>query len=526
MSEPTLVFRVVSRDELGGHLRDHIVGVTRPATAIAREGWPRVETLIGADPEAPYAVVSPGLSERAERDALGEGKAALAAAEMPQRGRRPKPLLDMIVAGAPTFERSDRSDPEPWSVERVRRFALRALAAVRRGLGPRSVITAAAWHGDERSPHLHIQAVPIASDGRLGWSHVRAEWAQRAGLAPPEAEPPGKYTRRVKRDGKWVKEPRAPLNAAEVARSRERRSAEMSTVQDFMHERVGVRYGLARGERGSHRRHQAVNRTLAVEGRAKAVAAEVERAEAWAQTVQERAELWDAKARESFDAHERAKENTRNQEAREAAARERLAEIQRRAEWAKERDRQAKARVEVAVELEKDLEEERSSHEEWVLGLKNQAAGLQKVRKQLEEQCKALLQEHERVEKRYNALRREQRRLAREGTAEARESVAKQLVRARARAKALREEADELESRANELDACERAVDRREEKLSEEVRSAFVEGQRVGRGVLELDQAPTVIRFRSDREKRLDSFEARQERLSRRERAEDDGPGL
>ena len=105
MSKPALVFRVATRPTLGGPLRDHVVGVTRPDSALARDGWPEVEVLIGAQPGAEHASVHAGLAKRAGHDALAEGRRALAKAKKPARGRRPAPVVDFMVAGPPAFER-------------------------------------------------------------------------------------------------------------------------------------------------------------------------------------------------------------------------------------------------------------------------------------------------------------------------------------------------------------------------------------------------------------------------------------
>jgi len=206
----TLVCRFETRAELGGALHRHVIGETRADTAVQREGLEAVEVL---------------------EDDLEAGREALARAVMPARGRRPRPTVDMLIAGPPAFEGDPDKPEQPWALERIRVWAREVVVAVREGLGPRSVVTAAALHLDERSPHVHVQAVPIDAQGRLGWSHVRAAWAGVTG------------------------------------RSKEAAGQAASRIQDAMWERLGAPYGLERGEVGSKRRHRAVDRLAGVEDR-------------------------------------------------------------------------------------------------------------------------------------------------------------------------------------------------------------------------------------------------------------------
>ena len=233
----SLVVRFQTRAEVGGALLGHVVGWTRPDTAEPRPGLPAVQNLVD------HGWWERALAQRAaattvpQCPALAAGRRALADAIMPARGRRPAPVIDLLLAGPPPIDA-----PEAWPAERVRAWADAALGAVREGLGPRSAIFAAALHLDERSPHIHIQAVPIDTHGRLGWSHVRGEWA---GL---EATPAG--TRRSKAE------------AATAA----------SRILDRVHAVAGAPFGLERGEAGRGRRHRAVDRLQGVRDRANDVA--------------------------------------------------------------------------------------------------------------------------------------------------------------------------------------------------------------------------------------------------------------
>ena len=417
----------------------------------------------------------------------------------------------------------------------MRRWALRSLAAIRRGLGPRSVIVAAAWHGDERSPHLHVQAVPIDSQGRLGWAHVQEEWAVRAGLAPPEAEPPGEYFGKVKREGKWVEKAREPMSAAEVGRSRARRSAEMSALQDFMHERAGARYGLDRGQRGSRRRHQAVDRARAARDRAEA-------SERHAERVWERAALWNAKALKKF-------EEVRVLEASYEEMRNNRSDVRRQmfeaqfmcGELVEERKR---------LEREVTLENQRLERERGlVLGGKEER---QELVSEIERLQDLWTVGRNKLEDDYTQLRRDLRRAHGEEKkrlkedlkdigvkAQAAREALEQLERSQAElecvAKSLREESEGFIAQGTALDERERVLDGRESRLNDENAGSFREGVRTGRGELAQVEAKTVSSGAQQRESRLDRFEARQVRMRKREDAvkavkgsgrADEGPGL
>ena len=292
MGASTLVFRAVTRAALGDGLLEHITGVTRPENAIAREGWPRVAHL-GGDVEGAFGAAFGAALEaqwtrregepigakhaaelrRSRRAVLTAGRAAVRDATPAKRGRgrRPSPIVDLLVAGPPRFEpRPGKGDPEPWSRARVEAWE-RDLAAVLRDAFPHSRFLAVTGHRDEASPHGHAYVVPIDSQGRHGWAHVRRELARRAGCPEAEPEDPG----RVYLDGKGRE--RGAHSLAQVLGSLPRASLEMTHVQDWLHERLGEPHGLERGERGSRRVHRAVDRVASAESRARAVEAEAAR---------------------------------------------------------------------------------------------------------------------------------------------------------------------------------------------------------------------------------------------------------
>ena len=208
----SLVIRFQTRPEMGGALHRHITGETRPETAEPR-------------PNLPAVVVY--------EDNLAAGREAVTQAAMPARGRRPAPIVDFIVAGPPPID-----GVNAWARDRVEEWAEAAIVAVKTGLGARSAVTAAALHLDERSPHVHVQAVPVDDRGRLGWAHVRAQWA---GLPPT---PKGQR--------------RSKAEAATAA----------ARILDRVHEVAGAPFGLERGEAGGRRRHRAVDRVKGARDRA------------------------------------------------------------------------------------------------------------------------------------------------------------------------------------------------------------------------------------------------------------------
>ena len=160
------------------------------------------------------------------------------------RGRRPKEAIEFVLAGPPAY-----ATPEAWDVETERAWAAASVAWAKGILGERSAIAVAALHRDETAPHVHVLAVPVSSDGRLGWCKVRDEAASRL---------PG-------------------------------RGNKYRQLQDSYHASVGVAYGLARGEVGSQASHSAIARQQAAEGAAVEAEQEAARWRAEAEEAQRQA---------------------------------------------------------------------------------------------------------------------------------------------------------------------------------------------------------------------------------------------
>ena len=195
----TQVVRVEKRHQLPAALLAHIDGRTRPAEARDR---PELKL------EAAVVLVD---------DVENARKALAAAKEMKGRGR-PGTIecVEFLFAGPPPFE-----SPDAWPRDRVDEWLQANVEWVRKCAGPKAVIAAAYYHTDERSPHLHLLLVPINTRGRLSWNAVELGFALN---------------------------PKVPSKLI------------LSSMQDRYHEEVGRRFGLARGEVGSRRKHAPIDR--------------------------------------------------------------------------------------------------------------------------------------------------------------------------------------------------------------------------------------------------------------------------
>lgn len=194
------VVRMAKRSGVGGNLGKHIDGASRPIEAEPRRGL---------DP-----VVQLGGDRELARQAIEEGR------QIRTRGRKPAPAIEFVIAGPPPYESADGKD-RTWSGSVVREWARESVDWVKRCAGPDSVVAHAALHQDERAPHVHVLIVPRDAEGRLGWNRVRDGF----GLTGKERGP-----------------------------------QLMSAMQDSYQRDVGERFGLGRGERGSQRKHQAIDR--------------------------------------------------------------------------------------------------------------------------------------------------------------------------------------------------------------------------------------------------------------------------
>ena len=246
---PAQILRIEGRSEHvgtgGEHL--HVLGLIRPPNALAREGLPAVEVLV-EDAKA---------ARKSWDEAFANRKS--------KRGRPPKPSVSFLIAGPPPLD-----GPDAWDVELVRRWARDSIAWLQRTC-PQMRISVAAVHWDERSPHVHVLAAPIAvrPDGSevLG---INGLIAQIARTAPPDPE--GREAKGKHRDN-------------------------MSRSQDAYHAEVGRHYGLKRGRKlpAKPRKHVKVDPIVGVQRRVDDIKA---KAEADRRVAANEAERLMAKARE------------------------------------------------------------------------------------------------------------------------------------------------------------------------------------------------------------------------------------
>ncbi len=189
----TAILRIETRDRIDSALLRHVVGFSRPDNA---------EPLPLPDGSDVAVELGPGHQER--------GWAALRAAleaRKGSRGRPPSHGIEMLFAGPPPWKH-----PGAWSLNKVRQWMAESVRWAERTF-PGMLVHTSALHCDERSPHVHLIAVPLTRNGELSWKRVLQE---ATGLT-------------------------------------DNRKA-MSAVQDSYHATVGQAFNLDRGGEGSKRR--------------------------------------------------------------------------------------------------------------------------------------------------------------------------------------------------------------------------------------------------------------------------------
>ncbi len=148
------LFRVNPKDGLDSALVAHIEGKVRPSYAI-----PRVdrdgEKL---SPVIPLEVDGLKAAEEALDRGRDVGKGT--------RGRKPKPVWDVLMGGAPQF-----GSEEAWNRETIEEWADFCVAFIRRRF-PSCTIAVGAIHLDETAPHVQLVVVMQDADGRLGQNRV------------------------------------------------------------------------------------------------------------------------------------------------------------------------------------------------------------------------------------------------------------------------------------------------------------------------------------------------------------------
>ena len=245
------VVRVEKRRQLPAALLAHIDGRTRPVEARDR---PELRLK-------PAVVLV---------DNVENARKALAAAKAVRRRGRPGTIecVDFLFAGPPPF-----ASPDAWPQDRVDQWLQANLQWVSKCAGPRAVIAAASAHTDERSPHLHLLLVPIDARGRLSWKAVELGFA-----ADPTAV------------GKQI----------------------LRSLQDRYQKEVGCRFGLARGEVGSRRKHEPIDRRKGLVDRILAEPAK------W--SARQHAEAAQLRAEDADRERDRAEQQQREAEAQRARA--------------------------------------------------------------------------------------------------------------------------------------------------------------------------------------------------------------
>ena len=270
------VLRVEVRNRVDGPLAAHILGRHRPPTAVAsRENTVVVGQVSAA---AEYAAGFPRTG--------------------PKGGRPAKPGVEFVVAGPPPY------GPGEWSREQEDVYFSMALAWIVACAGPHSMISAAAIHRDETSPHMQVLMVPVGERKgmrRLGWSFIRDRFCPGPGPA----------------------------------------AKRMSRMQDFFHAEVGRPCGLARGEKGSIATHEQIDRAQAAEARSAEAERRAQAAEAREGDADERVSQLRTSAQAAVDARDEAEEQRELEE-------EALAEARA------ERERQDSAAAQARAEREQD----------------------------------------------------------------------------------------------------------------------------------------------------------------------------
>ena len=335
------VLRIEPRKGIDRALAAHIVGHARPETALSLD--------------EPTVVLEDNREEAAE--ALDAAFAALEG----KRGRRPKGVVELVLAGPPAYGSDDE-----WSREREHEWALQSLAWARKMLGPRSVIAAAALHRDETSPHIHVLAVPITREGKLGWCAVRNQAA--AALPSPKGQ---------------------------------KSYARYSQLQDDYHRQVAQKFGLLRGAIGSSAEHSQVDRKAAAEH-----AIDVAQAQAALTTALAEDDAVRIRGLAQAD-----RERTLEQTASEVLARKSLAEVQADAAVARGASEGLRMRDEAIAEAKALAAGDHALAEKKGIFRTSVSEEGRKIREDLEAKAAAARKETERVQAQ---LEEERRRLEEE----------------------------------------------------------------------------------------------------------------
>ena len=207
---------LVSADYLPNR-REHIRGTVRSeATELAKTGG-GVHALVPSMPD----------------EAVNTLKLARKKYLRTKRGRKPRPVAEFVMWGPPRH-----SSDDAWSLEKAKAWGGKTVSWVRRHF-PDSPILDASLHMDEGSPHVHVSIFPRYKDraGEMAYGWKRASVAATDRMAGRETQFNGGLQR---------------------LREVENAGAAQSVLLDSYHAEACAEFGLARGERGSGRKHKAV----------------------------------------------------------------------------------------------------------------------------------------------------------------------------------------------------------------------------------------------------------------------------
>ena len=159
-------------------------------------------------------------------DNVEAARKALAAAKANKGRGRPGSIecVRFFFGGPPPFEA-----PDAWPQDRLAEWMQANTDWVQRCAGLNAVIAAAYCYKDERSAYQRLLLIPITDKGRLSWTALERKFALN---------------------------PKVPSRLI------------MSSMQDRYQQEVGKRFGLKRGEIGSRRKHEVINRPKGVFERA------------------------------------------------------------------------------------------------------------------------------------------------------------------------------------------------------------------------------------------------------------------
>ena len=151
-------------------------------------------------------------------DNVEAARKALAAAKANKGRGRPGSIecVRFLFGGPPPFE-----SPDAWPNERVAAWMQANVEWVQECAGLNVVIAAVYYFTDEGRRYQHLLLIPITDEGRLSWTALEPKFALN---------------------------PKVPSTFI------------MSSMQDRYQREVGKRFGLERGEIGSRRKHEAINR--------------------------------------------------------------------------------------------------------------------------------------------------------------------------------------------------------------------------------------------------------------------------